>query len=80
MNPVIETMLKDLIEETGQHGPGAIYAVLSMLYGCYANGSHNDFARYCCEFSSVQITGMNTTARQNPGGPADDSGNKEWVC
>lgn len=39
MNPVVETMLRDLIQETEQHGPGAVYAVLSLLYGCCKSGS-----------------------------------------
>lgn len=35
MNPVVETMLKDLIAETEQDEPGAVYTVLSLLYGHY---------------------------------------------
>ena len=77
MNPVVATMLKDLIDETEQHGPGAVYAVLSLLYGCYNSGRHNDFAKHCCEFSLVQLSSPQTTVAQNAGGESDG---KECVC
>lgn len=81
MNPVVETMLKDLIAETEQYGPGAVYAVLSLLYSCYRNGTHNDFARHCCEFSAVQIGTITTSTSQNTGGSStNDPDRKEWVC
>lgn len=70
-------MLRDLIQETEQHGPGAVYAVLSLLYGCYNSGRHNEFARYCCEFSLVQIASAQTTVSQSAGGEADQKG---WMC
>lgn len=77
MNPVVETMLKDLIAETEQRGPGAVYAVLSLLYGCYNSGRHNDFAKHCCEFSLVQISSPQTRIRQDAG--VNPVG-KERVC
>lgn len=77
MNPVVETMLKDLIEETEQHGPGAVYAVLSLLYGCCQSGRHNEFAKHCCEFSLIRLASSQTTVGQAAGGA---SGPKERVC
>ena len=66
MNPVVETMLKDLIAETEQDEPGAVYTVLSLLYGHYLSGMQDEFARHCCEFPRTQMT-MPTTVRQRSG-------------
>ena len=65
MKPVLEQKLRELIEEADQQIAPAMSTVLKLLLGAYLRGKQNDFAKHCCKFSPIVVTG--TTIKTNKG-------------
>jgi hypothetical protein len=51
MNTKIETKLKELLELSLTEGAPAAQAVIHLLYANYLNGTQNDFAKWCCQYT-----------------------------
>ena len=53
--PQIPAKLQELLDETGTKGQIEMHVVLHMLAASYLGNQHMEFARYCSEFSMVNI-------------------------
>ncbi len=65
MNVAFERKLSELREEAEAEGLPAVHLALHMLHACYLEGMQQDFARHCCEFSTMKISpasGISTPA------------------
>jgi hypothetical protein len=51
MNQDFERKLTDLMNEAKKNRMPAVHVVLHMLLGSHTNGTQNDFAKWCCQFS-----------------------------
>ncbi len=82
MNVVIEQKLKELLEESLEQSAPAAHAVVHMLYACYLNGSQNDFAKWCCQYSTGLKMSSNIDGGQQvmPGEFSPEPGTEEWIC
>lgn len=56
MNERLDKKLAELTEEARKEGSASVYAVLSLLRGCYRHGKQKEFAKHCCEFSNAALT------------------------
>jgi hypothetical protein len=49
--------LAAIVEEARVNAPKSVYIVLYLLYACYLHGKQDQFAKYCCGFSALAVTG-----------------------
>ncbi len=82
MNAVIEQKLKELLELSLEKGAPAAHAVTHLLYANYLNGTQNDFAKWCCQYTiGLSMTSSIDGGQQVPPKEfSSESINDEWVC
>jgi hypothetical protein len=64
MKPVLEQKLREFIAEADQQVAPAMSTVLKLLLGAYLRGKQNDFAKHCCQFSPLVVTGAAINSNQ----------------
>jgi len=79
MKPVLELKLRELIDESNNQIAPAMSAVLRLLLGAYINGKQNDFAKHCCKFSPVVMTGLSVRTDNDAEESWPDSGSGSYV-
>jgi len=65
MNVVIEKKLSELREEAHREGLHAVHMALHMLHACYLEQMDKDFAKHCCEFSTLRISPVSSINRES---------------
>ena len=72
MNVEFEKKLSALREEAQREGLPAIHVVLHLLHACYREGTHKDFAKFCCNFVEGTVSlGKPQIAEQQISGNPD---------
>ncbi len=82
MNVLIEQKLKELLAESLNQSAPATHAVIHLLYASYLNGTQNDFAKWCCQFTpglKMQV-GVDGGQQLLPGELINDPVSNDWIC
>jgi hypothetical protein len=82
MNTAIEQKLRELWQESLTQNALAVHVVTHLLLANYQNGTHGDFAKWCCQFSTALklSTSVEGGKQVLPGEFPNDSGGTEWIC
>ncbi len=82
MKAELEQKLKEIWQESLDQNALAIHVVTHLLLANYHNGTHGDFAKWCCRYvNGLQMDAtINDCKEASSGEFPFEAGQKEWIC